>query len=278
MPFHTEAVLDYYAKCWIPRIRQGHNSESLAIHYGYYDGSQRSHDLAKADLNRFLAELLEVRVEDERRVIDCGCGVGGTAIYLAQQFRRLQIDALNIDPVQIELARRFAAERNVEQRICFACGDFAHMPYEDRSFDCVYAIESMCQAADAGEVYAEASRVLTMGGRLAVLDHVQFRAPATRAERSALERLCRGGCIPDCHSRFREKLRASGFRDVDRRDITTNVLPGVVRSADRAALLLPELRRKREDPRVIDHYDALVALRELVDGGVVSYSAVLAVR
>jgi len=275
---HTEEVLDYYAKCWIPRIRQGHNGESLAIHYGYYDGSQRSHDLAKADLNRFLVELLEIRVEDERRVIDCGCGVGGTAIYLAQRFPRLRIHALNIDPVQIELARRFAVERSAEQRICFASGDFARMPYEDRSFDCVYAIESMCQAADAGVVYAEASRVLTIGGRLAILDHVQSRPPAAPSERSALERLCRGGCIPDCHSRFREKLRASGFRDVDRRDITPNVLPGIVRSADNAARLLPELRRKREDPRVIDHYDAVVALRELIDIGVISYSAVLAVR
>jgi sterol 24-C-methyltransferase len=42
------------------------------------------------------------------------------------------------------------------------------MPFEDNSFDAVYAFEATCHAANRVEVYSEIFRVLKPGGKYAM--------------------------------------------------------------------------------------------------------------
>ena len=49
-------------------------------------------------------------------------------------------------------------------------GDFNHVPYEECTFDKVYAIEATCHSDDLSKVYGEAYRVLKPGGMFAVYE------------------------------------------------------------------------------------------------------------
>ncbi|QGN34819.1 methyltransferase domain-containing protein [Microlunatus sp. Gsoil 973] len=73
-----------------------------------------------------------------RRVLEYGCGTGGAACYLAQ--RGFRVDAVDLVPDAIELARRRAAERGLE--ILFAVQDVCHWTDVGDRFD--YVIDIFC--------------------------------------------------------------------------------------------------------------------------------------
>jgi tocopherol O-methyltransferase len=53
-----------------------------ALHYGLWYDNTRSLAEAVGNTNKFILEALNIDVDD--RVLDAGCGVGGTSIYIAE--------------------------------------------------------------------------------------------------------------------------------------------------------------------------------------------------
>jgi len=100
------------------------------------------------------------------RVLDAGCGVGGPAMDAAEAFADVQVDALSISGVQVELGRKLAAERGLANRVRFTEGDYHELPFADATFDVVWYLESAEYAWDQRVLFGEAFRVLKPGGRL----------------------------------------------------------------------------------------------------------------
>src|SRR5258708_27943241 len=80
-------------------------------------------------------------------VLDAGCGVGGTAIWLAGEFGARVV---GITPVagQVTRARRLAGVRQVADLVSFDQQDYRSPTFPDASFDVVWAQESVCHAPD----------------------------------------------------------------------------------------------------------------------------------
>jgi sterol 24-C-methyltransferase len=74
---------------------------------------------------------------------------------------------VNISELQIARATERAERAGLADRVAVVRADFTSLPFEERSFDVVYAIEATCHAADRPAVFAEAARVLRPGGRFA---------------------------------------------------------------------------------------------------------------
>lgn len=53
-----------------------------ALHYGLWYDNTRSLAEAVGNTNKFILEALHIDADD--RVLDAGCGVGGTSIYIAE--------------------------------------------------------------------------------------------------------------------------------------------------------------------------------------------------
>lgn len=71
-----------------------------------------------------------------RRVLDFGCGSGGSAIALAMVYPELSCSGTDIDEGAIEVARRRAKLYGVEDRCEFHCvGEGAPLPFANSSFD-----------------------------------------------------------------------------------------------------------------------------------------------
>lgn len=160
--------------------------DDLFIHFGHWpdpdraDTSEDGFRCAQRALDDAMLALAQVR--DGHRVLDAGCGVGGTLATLDERLSRVELHGLNIDPAQIDAARACVRPR-AGNRVAFHVGDARALPFEAASFDVVLAIECIAHFLPRGRFLAEAARVLAGGGRLVLSDFTA--APELRAARDA---------------------------------------------------------------------------------------------
>lgn len=121
-----------------------------------------------------------------RRVLDLGCGYGETSAYLALQGAR--VDAVDISPRMLEVARRLAARFGVAELIAFHVAPGEQLPFLDESFDAVFG-HDVLHHLDLDRAGHEVRRVLVPGGRAVfveplghnpLLNLFRERSPETR--------------------------------------------------------------------------------------------------
>jgi ubiquinone/menaquinone biosynthesis C-methylase UbiE len=96
------------------------------------------------------------------KVLDIGCGAGRHAIYMAR--RGIEAYGLDLSPVAIDHARRWAAAENLNVR--FLLGDFHRLPYASGMFAAVVAWESLFfgETTSVRAAIGEVFRVLKRDG------------------------------------------------------------------------------------------------------------------
>lgn len=75
------------------------------MHYGFWDDKTKNRQQAILNENREVVRL--GRIKKNMRILDAGCGVGGTAIYIAKH-TGAKIWGITIDPNQVRLATFYA--------------------------------------------------------------------------------------------------------------------------------------------------------------------------
>jgi len=137
------------------------------LHMGYF--AEPNEPLAGAQLRakHRVAELLDLA--PDRSLIEVACGVGTTAIFLAQQ-TGARVDATNISETQLAEARDRATAAGVAHQITFAFGDYHDVDAPANSYDSWLCQEALLYARDRHQVFAEARRVVRPGGRIVFTD------------------------------------------------------------------------------------------------------------
>lgn len=145
------------------------------VHWGYWsdpkaaDGTPSDYAWAAELLGRRVCDAAGVR--DNQRVLDVGCGFGGTLASLNERFRGLDMVGLNIDARQLERAQREFRPLH-GNRARFVHGDAGALPLPDQSTDVVLAVECIFHFLSRAAFFAEASRALVPGGTMAISDFV----------------------------------------------------------------------------------------------------------
>jgi cyclopropane fatty-acyl-phospholipid synthase-like methyltransferase len=222
MTAHQQQVNDYFD--------QTHNDyrllwgidRHLGLHCGFFDERHRRHDAAVLHMNRVLATVAGIRQGD--RVLDAGCGIGGSAVWLAENLGA-SVVGVNINANQVRQARRIAGDRKLDDRVKFEVADFCDTALASESFDVVWALESVCYAEDPRAFLVEAARLLKPGGRLVLADGFLTRDNLNARERTIVQRWQQGWAIPGTASieQFAAWLREAGFRRTFFRDVTRHV-------------------------------------------------------
>ena len=183
------------------------------IHLGYYGHSIRGRDFraAKQDFVDALAHWGQIdQLPPGTRVLDVGCGIGGSARILARDYG-FDVLGVSISPAQIKRA----TELTPSDLSCrFQVMDALDLQLADQSVDGVWSVEAGPHMPDKQRYADELLRVLKPKGVLAVADWNR-RDPSdgamSRNERWVMRQLLHQWAHPEFASikGFRHNLEAS---------------------------------------------------------------------
>ena len=236
---HIEQVVAYYDATLLEYWTFWTGRRDLAMHFGCHDGGVRKHAAALLRMNEVLASLAGVCAGD--RVLDAGCGYGGSALWLAAN-AGCEVTGVTVVPYQVEKARKEARKRGLESKVAFELGDYADTRFPDRSFDVVWGLESVVHAVDKARFLREASRLLRPGGRMLISEYMLRESPPlSRVERDYIEPWLTGWAMPSLLSpaEYEELIEEAGFGGLRRHDLTEAVTPSLARLERIACRLLP---------------------------------------
>lgn len=192
-----------------------------SLHYGIWWDDTRTLAEAITNGDRFIAEKLQVCEADH--VLDMGCGVGGTSVYLAKTFG-CRVTGVTVSQVQLEQATRYAASSGVSHLVRFELMDYAATNFPAGTFTKAFTQESANYADDKRMLIAEAYRVLARDGRYVSLDAFKRREPRL-SEQNSFRSVMRGwACVAlESFDRYRELASQVGFAVADSGDVTARV-------------------------------------------------------
>jgi SAM-dependent methyltransferase len=146
---------------------------SYFLNYGYKSNAQpelASIELPAQYINRNSVKLVLEVIGDcdvaGRRVLDVGCGRGGTVHVFQTFFQPASIRGIDLSSAAIEFDRK--AHKRADT--AFFEGDAETLPFPDASFDIVTNVESSHSYPNINRFYSEVHRVLAPGGHFLYTD------------------------------------------------------------------------------------------------------------
>ena len=162
-----------------------------------------------------MAEALGLRAG--ATVLDIGCGLGGSARFLAATYRCF-VTGIDLNESFIEVARLLTQSTALD--VNYELMDALDLKLEDNRFDFAWTQHVAMNIRDRAQLYANVHRVLKPGGRFAMYD-------VTAVDKRALVFPVPWARTPEVsflltQQEMRESLRDAGFAEVSRTDHTAS--------------------------------------------------------
>ena len=203
------------------------------MHHGYY-GRSGDYKIERRDAQIDLIEELlawgKITSQNAPQdILDVGCGIGGSSLYLADKFAA-NVTGITLSPVQATRATERASAVSLDSRVQFQVANALKMPFEDNSFDFVWSLESGEHMPDKTQFIAECYRVLRPEGKLilATWCHRETTmAGLTPDEIRHLKEIYRVYCLPYVISisEYQAIARQCGFNNIKTDDWSMAVAP-----------------------------------------------------
>lgn len=178
----------------LPAIADAHRNGGGVPWMNYGEDMRES----QADLNRpgfqqflgsewleYLPDIVErLQSAPPARVADVGCGAAWSAIALATQYPLAYVDAFDIDPETVELARKNVTAAGLEERITVHCADIGSV--RSGQFDLITAFECLHDMPYPVQVLQDMGRLIAPEGAIMIVDMKvadEFTAPGDDIER-----------------------------------------------------------------------------------------------
>ncbi len=104
-----------------------------------------------------------------QRVLDVGCGIGGSARYLASEWG-VQVVGIDLTREFVEVGQKLNQMVGIADQVDLRVASALELPFSDCEFDVVWTEHVQMNIEDKEGFYCELARVLKPGGRLAFHD------------------------------------------------------------------------------------------------------------
>ena len=223
---NTSSSITAHVKSSVNRaaIRRHYDSLSLwyllfwgdNLHHGWFSTGREKAREAQIEMLRQCASMVPVRVA--ARVLDVGCGYGGTSIFLASKLA-CWVDGLSLSPNQLAVANKKATK--VRSNVRFHLQDAERFEYPENHYDLVWTMESSEHFADKQRYFHKVCRTLRSDGRLLLA--AWTGSMTSDSVRSVAEHfLCPEICTADEYVAF---IEAAGMQVRKLVNATSHVVP-----------------------------------------------------
>ena len=152
------------------------------MHHGWYEPGEKAGTMerdvaAQATMIDKALELcgaadVSARCEREKRpmrILDVGCGIGGSSRHMARRFAGAQASCvgLTLSPEQARRGNELSREAGLD--VTLEAQDATNTTFADGSFDLVWSMESGEHMPDKAKFVAELGRLCAPGGRVSVV-------------------------------------------------------------------------------------------------------------
>jgi tocopherol O-methyltransferase len=259
------------------------------MHHGYYGptGTVRK-DRRQAQIDLIDECLRWANITQAAEILDCGCGIGGSALELATRFNA-KVTGITLSPVQANRAteRAEAAGLAGDSAPCaqFQVANALQTPFADESFDFIWSMESGEHMPNKAGFLQECHRLLKPGGKLLMVTWCHrptdsLAGPLTAAERGQLDWIYRVYGLPYVLSLPEYETIADnvGFQHIQTADWSQAVAPfwdEVIASAFSWQAVTGLIQA---GPETIQGALALWPMRQGLYGGLIRYGLLQATR
>jgi tocopherol O-methyltransferase len=194
------------------------------LHHGYWNAGLTDATAGQAQIQ--LMEQLARRAEIPQgaSVLDIGCGVGGSALWLADRYG-CRVTGMTISPVQAAMATRKAKARGLGGGVRFEVTDANLWQPEPASFDVVWIMESSEHFPNKKQFFERCAIALKPGGTLAVCAWLRRDGPLPPGEQTLVATIAEAmmSASLDSLGSYRDWMRDAGLTVTAAEDITPHV-------------------------------------------------------
>ena len=241
----SKAVTSFYERNSRLFLAFGGGRQAGAIHREVWGPGVETRYQAFSFVNTLIAERLE-RVAQASgaksfRVMDLGCGVGGSLRYIATRFpAKVEGVGVTLSGVQVDAASGHEAPPG--STLSYIRADYNALPRNLAGFDAAYAIESFIHGDRPNRFFQEAFRVLLPADSYFSSTIFWSKILKIRGcsgfEKGGIQAVC-------CQERLLSKLAMrAGFREVEDLNLTSWLRLGRLR--DRVIRQIMQVRAIRE--------------------------------
>jgi len=208
---HYDLITPYYLKLW-----------GEHIHHGLWLKGDETKEEAQENLIRELINLGQI--QRNAKILDVGCGLGGSSIYLARHLNA-EVLGITLSPIQAKMASRRVTEKKIKNvKIIVMDAENLNLP-PDTVFDVVWAVESISHFPHKDKFFKKAADFLKKEGKLVLADWFQREKIKPEEREKFIEPIEHGMLTPkiEAMSNYEDLLENEGLRIIKLEDISERV-------------------------------------------------------